>query len=136
VPRLASFERDYWCLRSAEADHAAAPGTFAIPSREARGSLVRGDTVKLIFDQEGYEADGSTTVQGERMWVLVTERIGERYLGVLESDPALAQADAALYLRKGAEIAFGLEHVIDVGRPPADYVAKRLSQGPTRRWPR
>jgi len=46
--------------------------------------------VKLIFDQEGYEEDGSVTVQGERMWVIVCEQIGSRYLGMLMSKPQLA----------------------------------------------
>jgi hypothetical protein len=135
-PPLASLDRDFWCLRSAEASHQAAPETFLIPSHAERDGLARGDAVKLIFDQEGYEEDGSVAVHGERMWVLVTERIGGRYLGVLDSNPQLFEADDHVYLRKGAEIAFDAEHVIDIGHPPADYVAERLSQAPTRRWAR
>jgi hypothetical protein len=135
-PRLASLDRDYWCLRSAEAAHREAPATFTIPSREERDRLGRGDAVKLIFDQEGHEEDGSVTVQGERMWVLVTERIGGRYIGVLDNDPQLIEPDDGIYLRRGAEIAFDAEHVINIGRPPAGYVAQRLGQEPARRWPR
>lgn len=135
-PRLASLEQDYWCLRSAEAAHREAPATFTIPPRDRRERLTRGDAVKLIFDMEGYEEDGSVTVQGERMWVLVTERVGGRYLGVLENNPQLIDPAESIYLRMGAEIAFDAEHVIDIGHPPADYVTLRLSRGPARRWPR
>lgn len=133
-PRLAEMATDYWCLRSGETAHAASPETFSLPPLEDRNGLVYGQAVKLIFDQEGYEESGEISVQGERMWVLVTERVSGRYLGVLDSDPQLLEPSERTYLRRGAEIAFDAEHVIDVGNPPPDYVAEHLGSRQPQRW--
>ena len=90
--------------------------------------------MKLIFDQEGYEESDEISVQGERMWVLVTERVSGRYLGVLDSDPQLLEPNESTYLKRGAEIAFDPEHVIDIGTPPPDYVAERLGGRQSEGW--
>jgi len=92
--------------------------------------------VKLIFDQEGYEEDGSVTVQGERMWVIVCEQIGSRYLGMLMSKPQLLEPGEGTYLRAAAEVCFGAEHVIAIDQPPDDLIRLMFSEPPTRTWPR
>jgi hypothetical protein len=125
---------DHWCLRSGEEAHCASPENFWLPSRADRDHLVHGQAVKLLFDQEGYEESGEITVQCERMWVIVTERVSGRYLGVLDNDPQLLEPNESTYLRRGVEVAFDPEHVIDVGSPPADYVAERLGERQPRRW--
>ena len=134
--RLASFERDSWQLRSGEESHRAHPDRFWIPPLEQRQSLRRGQAAKLIFDIEAEEENGTVSVQGERMWVVVAEKVGDIYLGILDNQPACLERSDDVYLRFGAEVPFRAEHVIDIGDPPPEYVEWQLGQPPERRWPR
>ena len=134
--RLARLESDFWELRSGEDAHAKSPDRFWIPPLEKRRSLTRGQAAKLIFEIEGYDENGTVSTQGERMWVIIAERIGDLYIGILDNQPASLEPNADVYLTIGAEIPFGPEHVINIGDPPADYVAGQLGQPPARRWPR
>jgi hypothetical protein len=134
--RLASFERDFWQLRSGEEAHRRNPDTFWIPPLEERRSLRRGQAARLIFDIEAEDENGADSVQGERMWVVVAEKIGETYIGILDNQPASVAPSDQLHLRFGAEIPFQAQHVIDIGQPPADYVEWQLGQPPERLWPR
>ena len=67
------------------------------------------------------------------MWVLVAERLGGGYIGILDSQPASVERSDNVYLCFGAEIPFFPEHVIDIADPPAEYVEWQLSQPPERR---
>jgi hypothetical protein len=134
--RLPSFERDFWQLRSAEQSHREHPDTFWIPPLERRQELKRGQSARLIFDVEGQDEDGPIEVQGERMWVIVAERVADAYIGILDNQPASIEPSESVYLCFGAEVPFLPEHVIDIGEPPADYVEWQLGQRPARRWPR
>jgi hypothetical protein len=133
--RFPSIERNYWQLRSGEESHQAHPDTFWMPPSKERNNLRVGQAAKLIFDIEG-EEDGSVEVQGERMWVIVSEVNGGWYMGILDARPQLIETGDHVYLCFGAEIPFRAEHVIDPADPPADYVEWQLSQEPERRWPR
>ena len=106
-------------LISAEDRHAAHPQTFNIPGRSARESLTRGDGVRLLFDIETREGGRVIDRGVDRLWVIVQHRRGDGYIGLLDSDPGLADG---LNLRPGDPIAFGPEHVADIARPPRDYV--------------
>lgn len=132
---MASFERDFWQLRSAEGAHSEQPTSFFIPPIQARQNLKRGDAAKLIFDIEGLDEDGAIVVGGERMWVIVAECVGDAYIGILDVQPSVAQSEN-VYLRFGAEIPFRPEHVIEIAQPPDTYVRWQLSQSPDRIWPR
>ena len=132
--RLAELGRDFWELRSAERSHEDHPETFSIPPRKARENLKRGQAAKLIFDIEGTDEDGSIVVQGERMWVIVSERVGDTYVGILDAQPQCLEPSDDVYLCFGAEIAFQAEHVIDIDTPPEDYAESQLRQPPERRW--
>ena len=92
--------------------------------------------MKLLFELEGEGEDESVERFVERMWVLVAERVGDGYIGILDSEPAVLELGPNGYLAEGAEIPFWPEHIIDIGAPPAEYVAERLGRPPTRRWPR
>jgi hypothetical protein len=117
-----TIERDGFKLLSAEAQHAAHPHSFQIPSLDARMSLTPGDAVKLLFDIETRE-QGRVIDRGiDRMWVIVKSRIQGKYLGVLDSDPGLAEG---LHLRPGDELVFGPEHVANIDRPPREYVMRK-----------
>jgi len=134
--RLATLARDSWELRSAEASQREHPDTFRIPPPAVRANLRRGQAAKLIFDLEAVEEDGSIVVQGERMWVIVAERAGETYVGLLDSQPASIEPSPTVYLCFGAEIPFLPEHVVDIAQPPEEYVTWQLGQVPERTWPR
>jgi hypothetical protein len=133
--RLATLEQDCWELASGEERHRENPDGFWILPRSERESLHRGQGAKLIFLIEGEEDDGSTTAQGERMWVLVSERRGSIYLGILDNEPALVEGGGDWHLVRGAEIPFRAEHIIDIEDPPPGYAAERLAEPPARRWP-
>ncbi|MEL0659483.1 DUF2314 domain-containing protein [Psychromonas arctica] len=85
--RLASFDKDYWELRNGEKCHQESPESFWIPDLEKRNSLRRGDAAKLIFDIECDE-DGKVIIQGERIFVIVSEIVGDMYMGILDSQPS------------------------------------------------
>lgn len=134
--RLASFEGDFWQLRSGEDSHRQHPDSFWIPSLSDRQSLQRGRAARLIFEIEGEEEDGSIAIQGERMWVIVAERVGDAYIGILDDQPACLEPAENVYLRFGAEVPFRAEHVINIGQPPPEYIEWQLGQPPDRVWPR
>jgi hypothetical protein len=134
--RFPSLKEDYWELRSGEASQMANPDKFWLPPREERENLKRGQSIKLIFEIEGENEDGSVEVLGERMWVIVSEIHDGYYIGILDNPPALIEGAEDVYLCFGAEIPFRPEHVIDIADPPPDYVEWKLSKEPERKWPR
>ena len=87
-----------------------------------------------MFDIETVDDAGRVDVQGERMWVLVRERRGHVYLGVLDNEPACVEPDDDGSLHRGAEVPFAAEHVIDIAEPPTAYLEERLRDPPSRRW--
>ena len=58
--------------------------TFYKPSKEVISLLNVGDKAKLIF---GFESDDSEDPSAERMWVEITERIENQFIGYLDNDP-------------------------------------------------
>ncbi len=91
-------------LQDGEALNRAHPDTFYIPDREEREALQPCDCAKLIFDAK--DRDGAPC---ERMWVEVTERLGNgRYVGVLDNDALAAPLDC------GTPVRFEARHVIEV----------------------
>lgn len=134
--RLATLDEDGWELRSAEEAHARNPATFWIPGLDRRRILRRGRGVKLLFDIRTRPVTDPAEISGERMWVVVGDRVGERFIGRLVTEPACVPDGATHHLRVGAEIPFGVEHVADIDDPPEDDANRILSGPPTRRWPR
>jgi hypothetical protein len=124
--RFATIAQDSWTLESGEKRHAQNPDTFEIPSRAKRESLSPGDAVKLLFDTETADADHVIDRGVDRMWVIVTERADGLYIGVLDSDPGIAEG---LTLRPGTEVLFGPEHVIAIDRPPDNYLLQKFGPG-------
>ena len=126
--RFPSVERDGWCLVDAEERHSQYPDTFWIPSHEARRGLDPGCGVKLMFYIESPDGGGV-----ERMWVVVTERLGngDAYLGVLDNTPLAEEAHGKL--GAGYEIPFEPRHVIDIDGPNDATMAIAKTE-PARRW--
>ncbi len=134
--RLASIKQDFWELRSGEKSHEENPETFWIPELEKRTSLKIGDAAKLIFDIEGYDENDEIEIIGERINVIVSEIIGDVYIGLLDSQPACIDPADDFYLGFGVEIPFKAEHIINIDRPPEDYVEWQLGQAPEKYWER
>jgi hypothetical protein len=134
--RLASLDLDSWQLRSAEESHERNPDTFWLPPRDARNDLRRGQAARLMFDIHERQPDGSLAVQGERMWAIIAERLGDTYIGILDNQPVSVERDSGAYLCFGAEIPFRADHVIDIADPPGEYVEWQLGQPPAGVWPR
>ena len=90
--------------------------------------------MKLVFDQEGVEEDGTVSVQGERMFVLVSHPAGDGWMGLLTSTPQLLEP-SEVYLCAAAEVYFAPEHVIEIEQPPEAFVQIMFSEPPVRLWP-
>ncbi len=133
--RQPSLKIDYWELRSAEESHAKYRDDFWIPALEERRGVVRGQAVRLIFDIET-DNDGKAKVGGERMWVIVSEKLGDTYVGILDNQPACLDPDDDFYLSFGVEAPFKAEHITSIDQPPQDYMEEVLTQAPVRNWPR
>jgi hypothetical protein len=132
---LACFEKDYWQLRNGEEAHERNPETFWIPPLEKRKSLRVGDAAKVILDIECEGEEGQIVVEGERGYVIVSEVVGDKYVGILDFQPAcIEKGRDDVYLCFGAEIPFSCEHIIDIDRPPDDYIEWQLKQKPERVW--
>lgn len=134
TPRLPTLDRDGWTLRSGEASHAAHPDTFHLPPRALRENLRRGHQVKVILDFEGVGEDGTVAVQGERMNLVVSEKAGARYIGLLLDQPQLFEPEDYPYLRPAVEVPFGPEHVIEVTDLPRFVRRIMFSEPPEQRW--
>jgi hypothetical protein len=132
--RLPTISLDFWHLVSGEERHQAAPSTFEIPSLAERSSLTPGQGAKLIFEIEAEEEDGTVSTSTERMWVIVSRRADDYYIGVLDSEPVTVPNDGEFYLCRGAKIPFQPVHVIAVSNPPEEYAEKVLSSPPVKRW--
>jgi hypothetical protein len=124
-PKLATFEENYWELRSAEESNRENPDKFWIPDLEIRLNLKRGNAAKLIFDFEGYGEDEQIEIGGERMWVIVKEKIDDFYLGILDNQPVGIDEG---FLDKNSEIYFKAEHITDIGYPPKEFLEERFGK--------
>ncbi len=69
------------------------------------------------------------------MWVVVTERIGDADIGLLDNEPCLVEPRGETSLVRLAEVPFRPEHVIDIDEPPRRYVELMRQGIPARRWP-
>ena len=121
TPRLATLDENGWELESGVARHQAAPDTFLIPSQMERSNVRPGQAVKLLFLVELEEPDVDADVVCERMWVLVFEKVNEHFLGFLDSEPASVGK-----LKRGQEVLFSPEHIVDIGNPPSAYCEERI----------
>jgi hypothetical protein len=129
--REPDFEVDGWCLEDGEDLHAEAPATFWLPDLEQREQLQPGDLAKLVFRISVDNDEEPVAV--ERMWVLVRERAGEHYFGVLDNDPYAVEENDELW--SGVELPFAARHVGDID--PADEATRaKAEETPRRAWPR
>lgn len=76
------------------------PDTFLMPEREKRECIAIGVHCKI-----GFQFPTGFT---ERMWVLVTGRTDDEYVGTLDNDPAVAKT-----IKHGDLVSFKAEHILD-----------------------
>jgi hypothetical protein len=132
---LATFEKDYWQLRDGEEANSKNPDTFWIPPLEKRASLIVGDAAKIVLEIECEKEDGEIIVECERGYVIVSKVIDDMYIGILDFQPLCIDKDQEdNYLGFGVEIPFTSKHVIDIDRPPDDYIKWQLGQEPEKIW--
>lgn len=96
------FGRLVWhraSLKSGVESNREHPDTFEIPTQEDRDSLQPGDRAKLMWQVRGWP--------GERMWVQIQSRRGDRCVGRLINDPMF------VHLHYGAKVSFHMDHIID-----------------------
>ncbi|MGF1850826.1 hypothetical protein L4C44_02920 [Vibrio satsumensis] len=133
--QLANFTEDYWQLRNGEICHRDNPKTFWIPSLDNRKDLQVGDAAKVILEIECKDDNGSVHIESERGYVIVSEIVMDKFIGILDFQPSCIDPEEVdVYLGFGVEIPFGVEHVIDIDRPPKDYVDWQLGQKPEKCW--
>lgn len=94
----------WYSLEDGEDRNRQNPGTFEIPSREAREDLQPGQIVKLLF---AIVAGGEEQI--ERMWVVVERRDGDDYIGRLDNQPVSTDQ-----MRPGMTVRFQPRHVIAI----------------------
>ena len=109
-PAQPTFDLISWTLDDGEAVHREAPDTFWMPPLEDRESLRPGAIVKLMFRMVLRDpGTGQEQEKVERMWVCVTGRDGDGYVGALDNDPFSTKDLAA-----GNEVRFEPRHVIRI----------------------
>lgn len=86
-------------LESGLERHRQHPDTFEVPDDEEKAEIRPGDHVKLMWSVE--------RLPGERMWVLVTERKGDRLVGTLDNWPV------CVYKNYGEKVSFHIDDIID-----------------------
>lgn len=129
--REPNLELDGWALRNGVEAHMAAPQTFWIPDEATRRNLKPGDFAKLIFEIRVDNEQEPLAV--ERMWVVVREVVGDRYVGLLDNEPDSIAENPEFWV--GTEVPFGPDHVINVQAGDPQSVALAAS-APLRSWPR
>lgn len=127
--REPDFEIDGWALDNGEERHRDAPKTFWTPSLQNRQKLQVGDYAKLIFRISVTSNDEPESF--ERMWVLVRERVGNDYLGVLTNNPQTIDENEILW--NGTELPFSPCHIIDIQVRDEDSI-KAAKGLPSRSW--
>lgn len=122
VPKLSDCG---WTLLSAEKRHLDSPKTFSIPDARQRSGMSVGEAARLLFDIET-QVDGKVLDRGvDRMWVIIAKVIETGYLGVLDSNPGIAEN---LKLNRGDIIYFRAEHICGVDFPPKDFLVKHYNR--------
>ena len=104
-------------LESAESRHTENPESFWIPPRGDRDAIAVGQLAQLLF-QISIPDDPDGEFNVERMWVEVTARVHDVYIGTLRNQPASMDTEGVLDF--GDEVRFRPEHVIDIRDEASD----------------
>lgn len=101
-----------WELEDVSGRAVEAPYTFYLPSAQLIAQLQVGDLVKLIFQFEiQSEFESEDAYSAERMWVEITSRVGDDFVGRLDNSPRFIPD-----LQVNDEIRFSACHIIQSQR--------------------
>jgi hypothetical protein len=110
-------------LTDAAALQKTAKYTFYRPSERVIAKLKKGNLVKLVFEITGLESNDLLAMlpSAERMWVIITERNGDKFKGTLDNDPYKIQD-----IKAGDLVEFETKHIIqsDIEEMEFDIVEK------------
>jgi hypothetical protein len=110
-------------LTDAAALQKTAKYTFYRPSERVMAKLKKGNLVKLVFEITGLESNDLLAMlpSAERMWVIITERNGDKFKGTLDNDPYKIQD-----IKAGDLVEFETKHIIqsDIEEMEFDIVEK------------
>lgn len=147
--RLSNLNHDLWQLLPPEelimdaivgataANNQRSPAAIAYAT--GTKTLKRGESALLIFQIQPTPDEIAPGMQGriQRMWIAVSERRGDYYIGILNSHPSGSYIERDFYLSPGAEIPFLPHHIVDIDRPPFGFnINKILQTDPRRLWSR
>jgi hypothetical protein len=94
-----------YVIQNPQQTAASAPYTYYLPPQDFLDALAAGDIVKIIIQS----IPPSRKYDSERMWVIVTERDGEAFTGVLDNQPFDIPQ-----LTPGDLIPFSRQDIIDI----------------------
>lgn len=120
---LPNLHDDGYAFVSGIESHREAPKTFWIPSEEEKVKVGRGTLVKLNFDIRTADKDGQDQMNGERMWVIVVERDGDWFSGILDNQPTCTDD-----MKPGMIVHFNSEHIINIGDMNLDLESEKYQE--------
>jgi len=131
--KLPSIENDFWDIQYPSID----PNDKELMIN--REKLIRGDAVKLSFKLIPNERHMDIHLFMESMWLVITEKFkDDLFIGILTNSPVHTQRSKTDYLKKGAEIPFHKDYVLDIQLAPSPEEAEAYisTQPVTAVWPR
>jgi len=106
-----------WIIQNPQPTAAASPYTYYLPQPDFLATLTVGDIVKLVF--EGIPI--SKKYGAERMWVIITDRKGDDFVGTLDNNPFDMPQ-----LKSGESIIFNVSDIIDIDWTEEDLQTRGL----------
>jgi len=104
---------------------ASAPYTYYLPPTDFLAAIAPGDVVKIVFES----VPPSKKHEAERMWVIVTERDGDKLLGKLDNDPFDIPQ-----LKSGTPVEFSIEDIIDIDWDDDALLKRGLTRKSSRQY--
>lgn len=106
---LPTFEKDGFELENGVETNKLYSETFHIPSEKEKSELEKGNIVKLTFHIQTQDDKGEVKINPERMWVIIFERDGEWFEGILDNQPFCTDQ-----INPGMQVIFKLENIINI----------------------
>ncbi len=105
MKKIPTMDNDNYALMDGEAQNKKFPESFHIPTLNDRQGVGEGDVVKLVFEAGDNVGRGVS----ERMWVIITQKEDDFFVGILDNDPYII-AD----IESGQEVHFESRHIIGI----------------------
>jgi hypothetical protein len=119
IKKLPTLDQDGFVLISGVDSHREFPTTFLIPSDDDKAQVGEGCYVKLQFNIRTVDTSGKEEMNGERMWVIVEERDGDWFTGILDN-----QSIITAEMKPGLVLHFNAEHILAIGESLRDALKK------------